>query len=106
MSDIEPHSKPATQHEDVERLITAVEQVMRPGGWLSGPCPPARPSAPLPEFNPSVLVLDVQRLLAERGITVVVDLGNANTATIAPADLLRALGVAPASAPTRAREAR
>jgi hypothetical protein len=39
-------------------------------------------------------VLAVQRLLGERGITVVVDLGNANTAVTAAADLLRALGVA------------
>ena len=66
------------------------------GGWISGPCTnPARPSAALPQYNPSALVLAVQRLLGERGITVIVDLGNANTAVTAAADLLRALGVVP-----------
>jgi hypothetical protein len=66
------------------------------GGWISGPCiNPPRLSAPLPQYNPSALVLAVQRLLGERGITVIVDLGNANTAVAAATDLLRALGVAP-----------
>jgi hypothetical protein len=65
------------------------------GGWMSGPCAnPPRPTAPLPRFNPSTLVLAVQRLSGERGISVVVDLGNANTAVTAAAHLLRALGVA------------
>jgi hypothetical protein len=69
----------------------------QPGGsWMSGPCINAtRPSAPLPQFNPSALALAVQRLLGERGITVIVDLGNANMVVTAAADLLRAMGVAP-----------
>lgn len=62
---------------------------------------PAPTSVPLPRVNPSRLVLDVQRLLGERGVTVVVDMGNANAAIAAASDLLRALGVVPTAAPGR-----
>jgi hypothetical protein len=51
------------------------------------------------------LVVRVRDLLAREGITVVVDLGSANTAVHAAGDLLRALGVAPVNAPARARPA-
>jgi hypothetical protein len=67
------------------------------------PVSPGATSAPLPTYNPSVLVLRVQELLARDGITIVVDLGNANTALYAAADLLRALGVAPTNAPALPR---
>ena len=66
------------------------------GGWISGACTHApRPSASLPRFNPSAVVLAVQRILGEQGITAIVDFGNADVAVNAAADLLRALGVAP-----------
>jgi len=62
---------------------------------------PDRPSAPLPAYNPSLLVLEVVEILGRNGITVIVDLGNSNTAIHAAADLLRAVGVRPESAPWR-----
>lgn len=52
-----------------------------------------------PQYNPSVLVLDVQRVLAQKGIRVIVDSDNAFPAQVAAADLLRALHVEPASSP-------
>ena len=55
--------------------------------------------AALPQFNPSVLVLEVQRVLGVHGIKVLVDMGNASTAVTAASDLLRALGVAPSASP-------
>lgn len=73
------------------------------GGWLSGPCTEPRPSAALPQYNPSMVVIAVVELLGRNGITVVVDLGNAQTAITAAADLLRSLGCAPSSAPWRSR---
>ena len=64
-----------------------------------------RRSAQLPRYSPTTLVMDVQRLLRESGIATLIDLGNANTAIYAAADLLRALGVAPASVPLQVPEA-
>lgn len=58
-------------------------------------------SAPLPQYSPYALVVAVQRLLGQRGIVTIVDLGDCNTAAIAAADLLRAIGVAPTNAPMR-----
>lgn len=60
---------------------------------------PTRRVGHLPQMNPAILVLDVQQLLAARGIPVLIDMGSANTAICAAADLLRALGVSPAAAP-------
>jgi hypothetical protein len=54
-----------------------------------------------PQYNPSILVLDVQRLLGVKGIQVVIDQHNVVTATTAAADLLNALHVMPATSPVR-----
>lgn len=91
------------------------------GGWISGPMttvPPQEPQflEPLgseietglapsqsdrqPEYNPELLVRDATEILRQAGIEV--DLaGRGQTATIAAADLLQAMGVRPASAPRR-----
>ena len=58
-----------------------------------------RRTARLPRYSPTTLVMDVQRLLREAGITTLVDLGSAGTAINIAAELLRALGVAPADTP-------
>jgi hypothetical protein len=67
------------------------------GGWISGPCS----APPAPEFSVSFLVHEVMRLLAGSGIPTDLTDGQLYTATIAAGDLLRALGVRPASAPER-----
>jgi hypothetical protein len=66
------------------------------GGWISGACTnPARPTAALPVYNPSRVVLEVQALLGRAGIDVVIDIAGAPHAVAAAGDLLRALGVSP-----------
>ena len=66
------------------------------GGWISGACTnPPRPSAALPAYNPSLVVLEVQALLGRAGINVVIDLAGAPTAVAAARELLWALGVSP-----------
>lgn len=60
---------------------------------------PARDTRPA--YNPSVLLLRVQAILGADGIEVVLDAYNSPVAVIACADLLRALGVRPESAPWR-----
>lgn len=65
--------------------------------------PDPLPTRRLPEYNPSLLVLRVQEVLARDGIAVVVDGLNAQTSVTAAADLLRALRVAPATTPQRYR---
>lgn len=79
------------------------------GGWMSGPMiggphadTPLDPTAAdrRPQYNPDVLLLDVARIL--EGVGIEVDLGGRHpVATVAAADLLSAMGVKPASAPTR-----
>lgn len=66
------------------------------GGWISGPSTDA--PTPRPEYNPNALVLDVAELLRAKGIDTVLD---PVTAQAAAADLLRAFGVTPATAPRR-----
>jgi hypothetical protein len=70
------------------------------GGWISGACTTTG-VAPAPEFSVSFLVHEVRRLLAESGIPTNLTDGQLHTATIAAGDLLRAVGVKPASAPER-----
>lgn len=60
------------------------------------------PPTPAPQYNPAVLVLDVQRVLGQKGIHVVIDQPTAYAAQLAAADLLRALHVEPASSPAPA----
>lgn len=102
---IEPHPHQPGEDPDATRLINAIQRVMGPqptGGWLSGPCPtPTEQPSDLPEFNPSFLVHEVRRLLAEHGIRC--RMADSITATIAAGDLLRALGCSPSSAPWRTR---
>lgn len=55
---------------------------------------------PRPAFNPGRLVLDVMELLGRHyGIETIVESTAAGPAVNAAADLLRALGVTPATAP-------
>lgn len=54
-----------------------------------------------PEYSPSKLVVDVVALLTSEGLSVPLVGERASTAMIAAADLLRALGVQPATAPER-----
>ena len=77
--------------------------------WMSGPCtdgPDVEINAPEPRaaFNPAYLVHEVRRLLAAHDIPTE-DLTDTQlyAATIVAGDLLRALGVNPASAPERRR---
>lgn len=56
-----------------------------------------------PEFSPHFLAAEVIRLLREHDVTVDPASGEMATASIAAADLLRALGVRPANAPERRR---
>lgn len=75
------------------------------GGWISGPCTDGAAEHPPHDrrsgYSPAALVLDVQRLLRQRGLQVEVDQGMTFVAGIAAADLLRALGVRPETAPQR-----
>ena len=66
------------------------------GGWISGSM---GTETKLTGFNPAALVVQVRRLLEKRGFDAVVPPGGLNTAIIAAADLLRALGVEPQSVP-------
>lgn len=52
-----------------------------------------------PQFNPSCLVLLVMETLGRRGIQTTVDSVNVGPSVNAAADLLRALGVQPTTAP-------
>ena len=54
-----------------------------------------------PEYSPSALVLDVQNALAAAGVAVDPGPSQLHVASLAAADLLRALGVRPASVPIR-----
>ena len=83
------------------------------GGWLSGPMEPAPLGSEIeagirraesgdfrPEFSPAALVFEVQDVLKRCGVQVSPDT-NLNVAIIAAADLLRAMGVRPVTAPRR-----
>lgn len=63
-------------------------------GWNSGSM-----GQRLSGFNPAVLIIEVQELLRRRGVPLDPTPGMLYTASIAAADLLRALGVKPESAP-------
>lgn len=63
-------------------------------GWTSGTM-----GQTMSGYNPALLVVEVQNLLRMRGIVVTPTPGMLNTASIAGADLLRALGVEPQSTP-------
>lgn len=63
---------------------------------------PRSPDDTRPGFAPASVIVAVQRLLAERGVQVDPDPGMMHVASIAAADLLRALGVRPEVAPMRA----
>lgn len=66
----------------------------------SGPGWPIEPEPdPRPGYSPAGLVLAVVRILAQAGIEVNPGPSALNVAGIAAADLLRALGVAPQTAP-------
>jgi hypothetical protein len=71
------------------------------GGLVSDPASGAMGADTRPEFNPAFLVHEVERLLREHRVPVDLDPARRPVAEIAAADLLRALGVAPASAPGR-----
>lgn len=62
------------------------------GGWISGPCLDT-------QYNPAMVVVHVMHLLNKRGIENHCSNANSGTAVNAAADLLRALGVQPVSAP-------
>lgn len=70
------------------------------GGWISGAASPAGPDN-RPAFNPAFLVHEVERILREHRVPIEVSASRRNVAEIAAGDLLRALGVRPASAPER-----
>jgi hypothetical protein len=61
------------------------------GSWISGPMNTND------EFNPAYLSFRVKELLAEHGVRVDLAPGQMSVVSLAAADLLRALGVAPAS---------
>ena len=61
------------------------------------------PVARLPRYSAVALVLDVQKLLAERGIAVVVDLASAPEAINTAERLLACLGVQPTNLPEQPR---
>jgi hypothetical protein len=68
------------------------------GLWISGPM--ARDDRP--EYSPASVVLDIRAALGRAGIDVDAAPNQLHTASIAAADLLRALGVKPTTAPRRA----
>jgi hypothetical protein len=69
------------------------------GGWISGASISA-PRPPRSEYNPASLVFEVQDVLARAGVPCNRS-DTLHTAVIAAADLLRALGVDPVTAPQR-----
>lgn len=91
------------------------------GGWISGPStttphrdlPDAEPlgseieagtrhaADTRPAFAPAALVFEVMDVLSRVGIKINPAPGQLHVASLAAADLLRALGVAPANAPER-----
>lgn len=72
------------------------------GGWISGPMiDPAEDARP--EFSPHAAVFQLIDVLAAAGIVVRPNAPMIHTAALAAGDLLRALGVRPASAPNRDR---
>lgn len=54
-----------------------------------------------PEYSPASVVLDIRAALARAGVRTEPSPNQLYTASIAAADLLRALGVRPTSAPER-----
>jgi len=66
------------------------------GQWISGPMIDRRP-----EYSPASLILDVRQLLHRAGVEVDPGPSELHVASLAAADLLRALGVRPANAPQR-----
>jgi hypothetical protein len=64
------------------------------GQWISGAM-----GEPAPEFAPTALVFEVLDVLARVGIVVQPTPGMTHVAGLAAADLLRALGVRPATVP-------
>lgn len=81
------------------------------GGWISGPSITTSPDISpdpgetWPEFNPAALVFEVQDVLRRVGVQTRPDM-SMNLAMTAAADLLRAMGVRPVSAPHRDRTER
>ena len=103
--------------------MTNIQHQSGGGGWISGPMttvphqdlPDFKPTGaeielglapsdadPWPEYNPEALVRDAAEILRQAGIDVDLS-GRAQTAMIAAADLLQAMGVRPSSAPRRRR---
>ena len=89
-------SMPSDDHESL--------QPQPGGGWISGPAtnPPTANDHP-PAFNPGFLLVEIRRVLAEHGVTTNPTPGQLHVATIACGDVLRGLGVDPASVPPRRR---
>jgi hypothetical protein len=74
----------------------------QPGGsWLSGSAIGPMGADTRPEFGVAFFAVECARLLAEHDIAVDTDPGRQHVIEIAAADLLRAFGVRPASAPWR-----
>lgn len=71
------------------------------GGWISGPMVGGEDNRP--EYSPTALVFEIVDVLAAAGITANPGPASVHLASIAAADLLRALGVKPATAPERRR---
>jgi hypothetical protein len=69
--------------------------------WVDSGSGPGYEVRNRPEYSPAILVMNVQRLLSDHGIRIERDFGMNSTATIAAADLLRALGVRPVIVPER-----
>jgi hypothetical protein len=69
------------------------------GGWISGPMMSAKDARP--EYSPVSLVLDICAALNRAGIPIEPGANVMYTASIAAADVLRALGVRPTNAPDR-----
>jgi len=67
------------------------------GGWISGSSTDSQP-----QYSPAGLVLAVTRVLAQVGIDIDPAPNQMHVASLAAADLLRALGVRPVHAPMKA----
>ena len=71
------------------------------GGWMSG-APTTPPGADRrPEFSVTFFAVEVVRLLREHGVEIDLGPDRRSVIEIAAADLLRAYGIRPASAPWR-----
>src|SRR5262249_5714808 len=103
----DPGPRSLTRRDLVNSVLADPDDTAQPmpgGGWLSGsPTAPAPgPSTDRrPEFNPAFLAAEVLRLLREHKIHVDPTPGQRYAAEIACADVLRAVGVNPASSPRR-----